>query len=208
MTDRRDFGRSVGLGLGAAALAAVAAHSQWVTTETRGQQAGALAEAVLADGADTGSSPAAGAIALVLLAAWGVLLVTRGGVRRGVAVLGLLAALGLVAAVVVGRGDVPDGVRTALGPGSGVDVGLGAWFWVTGLAAVASVAATLHAVRRVPTWPEMGTRYDAPARAPGSGPAGDEGAAATAVPAAGEDLEDRTNLDLWRSLDQGRDPTA
>jgi hypothetical protein len=44
----------------------------------------------------------------------------------------------------------------------------------------------------VPAWPEMGSRYDAP------GAAEQE----TAPP------EERSSLDLWRSLDEGQDPTA
>jgi hypothetical protein len=43
------------------------------------------------------------------------------------------------------------------------------------------------AVRFCPVWPEMGSRYDAPATRPQA-----------------EDLDD---LDLWRAIDQGHDPT-
>jgi hypothetical protein len=48
-------------------------------------------------------------------------------------------------------------------------------------------------VLRVGRWPEMGRRYDAPAAravAPGGGPA-----------------EEQENLELWKALDEGRDPT-
>ena len=44
----------------------------------------------------------------------------------------------------------------------------------------------------MPRWPEMGTRYDAPAaRTP------------TAVDAA----DDASNRDLWKAIDEGHDPT-
>ncbi len=58
---------------------------------------------------------------------------------------------------------------------------------------MASVAATALAVRWVRHWPEMGSRYDAPGAA-----------AETAEPPP----EDRSNLDLWKAMDEGRDPTA
>ena len=47
------------------------------------------------------------------------------------------------------------------------------------------------AVRLAPTWPEMGSRYDAP------------GAASTT----GEQSAPETDQDLWHALDEGRDPT-
>ena len=53
--------------------------------------------------------------------------------------------------------------------------------------AVINVRSSALAVRLVPSWPEMGTRYDAP------------GSALQPL--------DETDLDLWRALDQGRDPT-
>lgn len=196
--DRRGFGRTVGLGLATAGLTAVAAHRQWVTVDGADEQTRALADAALTSGADVGSSPVAGALALVLLATWGVLLVTRGRVRRIVAVLGLLAAIGVVAAVVSGFAAVPDTVRKAIGPGADVEVGLGWWFWVSALAALAAVVATVQAVRQVPSWPEMGSRYDAPSTdSPTGSPTAD------APP-----LEDQSNLELWKSIDEGRDPTT
>ena len=55
-------------------------------------------------------------------------------------------------------------------------------------------ASTVAAVRLVPGWPEMGRRYDAPA---------------DAAPAAPEKApEEQENLDLWKAMDEGHDPTA
>ena len=45
----------------------------------------------------------------------------------------------------------------------------------------------------VPRWPEMGTRYDAPTGA---------GAADA------HDAAPKENIDIWKALDEGRDPTA
>ena len=58
--------------------------------------------------------PVAGALALVVLACWGVVLVSRGRVRRAVAVLAALAAAGIVASVVIGFSSVPDALRADL----------------------------------------------------------------------------------------------
>lgn len=190
-TPRRTFGPVLFLGLAAAGLAAVAGHQPWA----HGSAPGGLGELTAAQ--EAGRVPAATALALVVLACWGVLLVTRGAVRRVVAVLALLASVGLVATVVVGFGSAPDAVRDAyhdLGVAD-PDVSRSAWFWAAALGSVLSVVATLLAVRLAPAWPEMGRRYDAPA---GQAPE---------VPTA-KAPEEQENLDLWKAMDEGRDPTA
>ncbi len=58
------------------------------------------------------------------------------------------------------------------------------------MSAVLSVVTTALAVWWVGHWPEMGSRYDAP------------GGAGDAAP------EDPSSLDLWKSIDEGRDPTV
>ena len=192
-TTRRTFGAVVGAGLAAAALAAVAGHQPWA----HGSAPGGFGE--LSATREAGRVPAANALALVVLACWGVLLVTRGVVRRIVSAVALLAALGLVATVIVGFGSAPDAVRDAYGD-LGVadpDVSRSGWFWAAGLATVLTVLTTLLAVRLVPTWPEMGRRYDAPADPT---PADRQKAA--------QDPEEQENLDLWKTMDEGRDPTA
>ena len=50
-----------------------------------------------------------------------------------------------------------------------------------------ALAAAVLAVRFCGAWPEMGSRYDAPATRP--------------------QPEDLDALDLWRAIDQGHDPT-
>jgi uncharacterized membrane protein (TIGR02234 family) len=190
-TTRRTVGPVVVLGLAAATLAAVAGHQPWA----HGTVPGGVGELTAAQ--EAGRVPAATALALVVLACWGVLLVTRGVVRRVVSVLALLAALGLVATVVVGFDSAPDAVRAAyqdLGVAD-PDVSRSGWFWAAAVASVLCVATTLLAVRLAPTWPEMGRRYDAPA---GQAP---ETPAVTAP-------DEQENLDLWKAMDEGRDPTA
>ncbi|MCW2867605.1 MAG: hypothetical protein JWR20_1793 [Marmoricola sp.] len=189
---RRTFGPVVLLGLATAGLAAVASSKAWIGGAGTGG-ADASMSAV-----DTGTrSPLASALALVLLAAWGVLLVTRGRVRRGFAVLSALAALGLVVTVVVAHAQLPDQARASTQSvlaGRAADTGFTAWFWTAAVAAVLAVVPAALAVRLVGSWPEMGSRYDAPAaraeRASREAPA-----------------EPETEQELWKALDAGHDPT-
>lgn len=148
--------------------------------------------------------PLAGALGLVALACWGVLLVTRGVVRRAVAVLAALAALGISAVVVIGGflqvDDAAEDLASRLGARSFSELPLerSVWFWVALAASVVALAAAVVAVRDVPRWPEMGTRYDAP-----TGP----GASSAAATETTGDPAEQSNLDLWKSLDEGSDPT-
>jgi uncharacterized membrane protein (TIGR02234 family) len=194
---RRTFGPVVLLGLASGALAAVAGNKPWASAEGhRASQFSSLALSV-----DSGKQPVTTALALVVLAAWGVVLVTRGRVRRVVAALGFLAAVGTAAAVVAGWSSTGESLRDDLAAVGVADVSTShtAWFWAAAAGAVLSLVATLLAVRWAPDWPEMGSRYDAPGA---TGPGGEEPAAEAAEP------EDRSNLELWKAIDEGRDPTA
>lgn len=192
---RRTFGPVTLLGLAAAGLSAVAGDRLWVVPETSEGPGAAAAEAVSSVrlGLDeTAQMPLATALALVVLAAWGALLVTRGRVRRVLAGLALVAALGIAASVVVGAVSIPGDVRADLAASlpsaaAGPATAYTGWFWAAGAGAALSVLATAAAVRWVPQWPQMGSRYDAPS-APTDEPASD--------------------LELWRAFDEGRDPTA
>ena len=194
MGERRGtFGPVVLLGLAAGTLAAVAGARPWAegasgrvdtTTDSAANQLGTAQE-----------MPLALALALVVLACWGVLMVTRGLVRRTVAGLAAVAALGLVVTCIVGFGSVQDGLTEALLRASGTDtaaVSLTGWYAAACVGAVLSLVATFAAVTLVPDWPEMGQRYDAPS-----------GRTATSTDTAGT----AGNLELWKALDEGDDPT-
>jgi hypothetical protein len=58
--------------------------------------------------------------------------------------------------------------------------------------AVLALLASVLAVAWLPDWPEMGSRYDAPGAAPPPTP----------------DPEDQSSLELWKAMDEGRDPTS
>lgn len=182
---RRTFAPVVLLGLASAGLAAVAGNRAWVEWNGRSKGQGSLLTITGDDGATV---PLGGALALVLLACWGVVLVTRGPVRRVIAATALATSVGMVATALLGYRSATDGLRADLA-GRGVDLTTGstAWYWVFLACAVVAVVATLAAVRLVPSWPEMGSRYDAPGAAPPP--------------------RDETSLDLWRALDAGHDPT-
>jgi uncharacterized membrane protein (TIGR02234 family) len=175
--------------LASAGLTAVAANQTWATAKA---DDGEFAFTTLTEAPQV---PLVLTLALVVLAAWGVLLVTRGGVRRVVAWLGALAAVGALVAAIAGRWTLEDSFEHDFADqGATAVVDFGAW-WVVAVvaAALATVTATLAAAY-VGRWPEMGTRYDAPGAA---------GQAAVETPA-----DEQTNLDLWKSIDEGHDPTA
>ena len=184
---RSHFGPVVGVGLGASALAAVASTKPWVGTGVSGGSDASMS--ALADGS---KYPLASAVSLVLLAVWGVLLVTRGAVRRAFAVLTVVAALALVACVVAGHSTLRTTASGSLAASLGRTTHLGwtGWFWTTAVAAVLALVAGVLAVRLVGRWPEMGSRYDAP----------------TAPVEHHDELD--SERDLWHALDEGRDPTA
>jgi len=183
---RRTFGPVVLLGLAGATLAAVGGNQQAVT--------GAASSPRLTLTFD-GSMPLVTALALVALASWGVLLVTRGRVRRVMAVLGTLAAGGALVAAVVAYPQVSDDLRDQLDQLGidGADIGPTAWYWAALVGTVPALAAGVLATLWCRAWPEMGRKYDAPT-AP--------------VTTSEAPPEEQSSLDLWKAMDEGRDPTA
>jgi uncharacterized membrane protein (TIGR02234 family) len=181
---RRWFAPAVLVGLAGTGLSALAGSKPWGAPD--GDAGSTLVDRT------GGHVPLAGALGLVGLAVWGVLLVTRGVIRRPLGVLSVVVALALVGSAVVGRSSSLDSARRAT-----VDLGrspTGAhttvWWYIAVVAAVLALAGAVLSVRFVRSWPEMGSRYDAP-----GGPAS---------PVDPADMED---LDLWRAIDQGHDPT-
>ena len=189
---RGSFGPVVLLGLATAALAAVASAKPWVAAAgPSGVENGAGSTAVLNSGT---SYPLASALSLVLLAAWGALLVTRGWVRRAFAVLAAVAAVALVVSVAFGSATLPDSAGDSfdeLMGRSAAEPGFTGWFWTAAVCSVLALVPAALAVRHVGRWPEMGSRYDAP------------GAPAPAR----SDAAVEPDRDLWHALDEGRDPT-
>jgi hypothetical protein len=179
------MGMLVGAGLAAAALTAVATTKPWMRLDI---DEGEVAQLPTSGG----QLPLATALSLVVLAAWGVLLVTRARTRLVVGWLTAAAALATLVTVLSGWFVLPEWLRdksTSL-DAEAAATSPTAWFWVALGAAAVSAGVAVVAARRVGSWPEMGTRYDAP----------------TAAAEAAE--EEATSLDLWKAMDEGRDPTA
>lgn len=171
----RSFWLTVLVGVAGAGLAAYAGAQDWVRIHAGGDPITAVGVSL--------DSPATTALSLVALAAWGVLLVTRGVFRRAVAVLAALASPAPVLGVWSTRQHLLQTHADSVGT---------AWPWVAVLGCVLSCAAAVVALVKAPGWPEMGRRYDAPA-----------GAAQPVVP-----LAEQSSIDVWKALDQGHDPTA
>jgi hypothetical protein len=173
MAESRGSFVPVGLGgLAVAALSALACAKPLVEAPADQPSGELWSEA----GAAT-ELPLAGALALVALVGWAAMLVVRGGLRRLLAALVLLADAAVVTTLLTGR-------ETLAERSSGSYTG---WYWVAVGASVLLLGLAVVALRRAPEWPAMGSRYDAPGARPPVDP----------------DDERST----WRALDEGRDPT-
>ncbi|WP_188111129.1 Trp biosynthesis-associated membrane protein [Nocardioides antri] len=196
---RRTFVPVVLVGLGASVVTAVAGHQPMLQVSASDLSRFGMSSFAGEEQAEAGF-PLAGALALVALACWGVVLVARGRFRQVVAVLAALAAGGVLAVQVVGGFVQDDEAAVAISEQIGASL-LGdrlpleytVWFWLATVASVVAVAAAVAGALSSPDWPEMGSRYDAPAT--------HEQKDSEAPP------EERTSLDLWKSMDQGDDPT-
>ena len=187
----RSFAPTAVTGVATAALAAVAASRDWATGS--GSAAGVD---VTASVKGSSSAPLAVALALVALAGWGVVLVLRGRARRVVAIVGAVAAAGVVLTVstAVGRlrDDVAEAVAAKGGTGEQVASSLTGWYWACLVASLICLATFVVAVVAAPGWPAMGSRYDAPT---------------TGADSTRQDTQPSTEQEMWRALDEGHDPT-
>lgn len=192
---RSSFGVVVLLGLATAGLTAAAASQTWLRARVAGMGPGSDVDVAGSDAA-----PLALALALVALAGWGVILVSQVRARRLAAGIGLVAAAGVVVVVVLFWPDANEVAARVVADRSVdevVSVARRPWYWVTAVAALSQVAVLLKALRDAPTWPSMSSRYDAPAA----------GAPSAAVDSSAE-AGPVADLELWKALDEGQDPTA
>jgi uncharacterized membrane protein (TIGR02234 family) len=185
-TRSRSFRPTVLLGLAGTALASVAGTKEWARAS--GAVAGIKVDAT-AKGSE--SAPLVTALALVALAAWGVVLVSRGRARQAVSAIGMLAGVGVLAATVVAFDAARNDALRALDgkgvTGDAVQATLTGWYFAAGIGAAFAVGAFAVAVLRSRAWPAMGTKYDAPAAR------------------AEQPVHEQ---DMWRALDEGHDPTS
>lgn len=178
---RRAFVPTLLLGVPAAAVAVLAASRPLVASPTlAGERYDALGEV-----------PLALAVAIVPLVCWGLVLALPGGWRRIPAAVGLLASVGTIGIADMGLADAEAELADAvvsLG-GDTVRIEWTAWFWVLVVASLLGAFALAVALRHAHLWPGMSRRYEAPGARP-----------APETPS--------SNQDLWKALDEGRDPTA
>jgi len=176
------FGPLVVGGLASAALTAIAASRDWLTAT--GDAAGITITARVT-GSD--AAPLALALALVALAAWGVVLVGHTFTRRVALILGLVACVGaLVVSATLDGHEVAADALADKGAQQVASYGHVGWYWVLRAAGIVQALLFAVALPRVRRWPTMSSRYDAPA-------------ARAAEPG---------DTDLWKALDEGHDPTA
>jgi uncharacterized membrane protein (TIGR02234 family) len=183
------FAPTLILGFAGSALVAVAGSKPWVDLPTGSGAPRMGAEEMLKE-------PLAGALGLLLLATWGVILVTGPLARRVAAGIGLLASLGVVATVVDGY-HLVERVTSTLETGNATR---NAWLWAALLGAVLALSGAALALRFAPTWPRMSSRYDSPASRA-------EEVTQKVGEASGEPLEN-SERELWDEINQGHDPTT
>ncbi|MDX6308222.1 MAG: hypothetical protein QOI06_1268 [Nocardioidaceae bacterium] len=192
---RRLYGPALIVGLLGATGVTVGASRPWIsaTATTRGLPTIHAS----ASGADL--APLAGALGVVLLAAFGAIVATRGWVRRCLGAAILVASVGVLVAVIDASGSA--GILTSAlsakgwsGDG-GYRTSTQVWRWLVVASALGTALAGAATAAYGDQWAVMGSRYDAP-RAPGAGEA-----------ATTKSDEELSETDVWQAIDQGRDPT-
>jgi uncharacterized membrane protein (TIGR02234 family) len=191
------YGPTLVVGLLGAVAATVGVAKPWVSASTH--QAGLPEIEAQVSGSDL--APLAGALGVVVLAAFGAVIATRALVRRALGVLIVVAAAVVLVTAVhpPGATDALHDALTAKGwSGGEMDTTTLGWRWLalggSILAIAAGVAISLYGSQ----WATMGSEYDAP-RARGRTAGDDGGRDATAAVS--------TEADAWREIDRGRDPT-
>jgi uncharacterized membrane protein (TIGR02234 family) len=203
VTPRRLYAPVVLATLAAGGLAFVAAGRTWAESEVSSE--GLAPATVSVSGSD--AQPLVTALALVVVTAALAILAAGPRMRRVIGVLTVLVAIGGAIAVPrSGSGRLVDALGSAAeespaytGPGSLSDISYTPWDLVTIAAFVLALALGVVTVRLGPRWPTMGSRYDAPTarRSTGADPSD----------TAHSDTE-LSDTDLWKAMDDGRDPTA
>jgi uncharacterized membrane protein (TIGR02234 family) len=200
MADRRGFIVALVGGLAAGGLGLLGARRPWATVDI----AAAGVPQSTVETAGTSAVPWVGALTLVVLAGALAIIPTGAAARRVIGALVLLAAAGAAVGTLFAGPAIDDALASdiAQSPASGgvddqamVDAAdHPPWRWLTLGASVVGAGVGLLVVTRGQRWPTMGSRYDAPTRGGESDGAG----------AKGSDDE----ADLWKAMDEGRDPTA
>ncbi len=192
MSPGRQYGIALGLLVVAGATALGALSQVWVRATVGGADLPTLTEEL------TGRTlvPAAVGGAVLLLAGVAGIVATRGLGRRIVALLLLLAAVGMgVSAARFGLG-LPESARGEAIAATGFDQVIlvaNAWWVAVALAALLAAGAALATLVRGQRWPVLGGRYE---RGPNAA------SERSATPS------EMTPSQAWDALDRGEDPTT
>ena len=185
---RRHMAGVVALGLSGSGLVAVAGSKPWADLPTKSGPIGLNADELL-------KQPLCGALGLLLLATWGVILVTGPLTRRIAAGFSLVVVAGVVMTVINGW-SIASRAAEQLGGGTPTRNN---WIWAALIGAVVVGAASGLALRLAPTWPTMSARYDSPVSA---GPT-----LQTSEVVGSEEGGSDTQRELWEQITDGHDPT-
>jgi len=204
----REYAVTLAVGTATAGLVLLAAGQPWAESSVISAGMPRQDVAVVGAAAATGMR----ASALVVLAALAATLVTTGRWRQLVGAVLLVAGAGVSVSAVLGGTQLRQTVRvaaadTAAGADStAVDRAVRAadvtgWPWVAGMAGVLVAVVGLAVVVRGARWPGMSRRYE-------RGASQHRPAPAQSQPGQFAEPGERTDAqDLWRALDEGRDPT-
>ncbi len=177
--------------LTAGGLALIAVGRVWASSKVVAD--GLSTDTVTVSGSD--AHPLASAMALVIIAAALAILASANRIRRAVGMLTVLGALIGIWVVTRGSAALDRALAAAVeqspaftGTNMPDDIDRTGWHLVAVAAFAVAAALGVVTVRLAPRWPTMGSRYDAPPVRPAPQPA----------PA---------DHDMWKALDEGRDPT-
>lgn len=157
----RGYAMTLVLGVSTAACVAVGATQQWVTARAVQVRLPTLEVSV----SGTQLTPLVGAIGLVMLAAFGAVVATRGRLRQalGLAIVGCAAVAFTLA---IRSGDETRSVEAALSArgwlGGSYDTATSPWRWLVAAGASGCALAGVSVACLSVGWATMGNRYEAP----------------------------------------------
>ncbi|MGZ5389081.1 MAG: Trp biosynthesis-associated membrane protein [Aeromicrobium sp.] len=191
MNPRRLYGPSVLGALATGGLAFFAASRTWASTTV--EATGVPTAAIDVSGSD--AVALVPALALVIVAAALAVLAASVRVRRAVGMLITLVAVIAIVVILRAAGDIDKTVDAAvrdspafIGTNDPDAVSHTVWRWITAVAFLLSALIGVVITRFGALWPTMGRKYDAPK-----------------AHTAAQEVE--SDADIWKALDDGRDPT-
>lgn len=194
LAGRRGYAMVLVVGLVGSLLAVVGTARPWASAAA----APPGLPTVHASVTGTDLEPVCGALGLALLAAFGAVLATRGRVRRGIGAAIVAGSVAVLVLAATAPADPTSALSADLSTkgwtGDGFASSTEPWRWIVVAAAVIAALAGVAVAWFGGGWASMGARYDAPAAA---GQASRRDAAA----------DDLTEAEVWKAIDQGRDPT-